>query len=283
MRSSHDDRTRQWIEAVSDTSLPIQLDDVMGDQPDADGADPVEPPLIDQLNWEEPMRNNRALAALAVAALIVVAGIALFVVGGDGDGVSTELDTPTGPADDAENTEQTVNTVATVVPATPLEAAIVYWEALSSGDREATRAAIDPAAHDSAAPMPFGRAESVDGMLDWYEAVDWAWQFERCAEQSDQILCTAGASNAWSQAIGLPPITGTFVVVVGEDGVTSVADAEESFVSQWGPLVFSPFSDWVATNHPDEAETMFGTPGDVTPEIIDLYRVNTERFVDAPR
>ncbi len=57
----------------------------------------------------------------------------------------------------------------------------------------------------------------------------------------------------------------------------------ENFLSQWSPLVFGPFSSWVGTNHPDEAQTMFGTPGDVTPEILELYRVNTERFVNAPR
>jgi hypothetical protein len=112
--------------------------------------------------------------------------------------------------------------------------------------------------------------------------VGWEWSLESCAKgDAGAVECTAAASNAWSDALGVEPVTGTFVVSIGDDGILTVNEQSVSFSSQWSPMVFEVFQRWVRSNHPDDARVMFDLGVDVTPEILALYEVNTERFVDA--
>ena len=98
---------------------------------------------------------------------------------------------------------------------------------------------------------------------------------------TERVECTATATNAWSDALGIEPITGTFLVRFGDDGIAAVGDQFASFGQQWRPMVFEVFAEWVEANHPDDAQVMFNFVVDVNPEILGLYEVNTERFVEA--
>jgi hypothetical protein len=157
-----------------------------------------------------------------------------------------------------------------------------FWEAVEANDRDAALGYVDPAAIESEAVAPFGRASTLAGQFDWYEAVGWEWTLEGCVEgDAGSVECTATASNAWSEALDVDPVTGTFVVQFSEDGITGVVDEGESFLNQWSPMVFEVFAGWVERNHPEDAEVMFNFEVDVNPEILKLYEVNTDRFVKA--
>jgi hypothetical protein len=165
---------------------------------------------------------------------------------------------------------------------TRLADAEAFWEAVAANDRDGALAYVDPAARESEAVSPFGRAHTLEGQFDWYESVEWQWRLGECVEgDAGSVECTATASNAWSEAMGVDPVTGTFVVQFGEDGITEVIDKDGSFEDQWVARVFEVFADWVSTNHPDDAEVMFDFEVDVNPEILNLYEVNTDRFVRA--
>jgi hypothetical protein len=167
---------------------------------------------------------------------------------------------------------------------TRLADAETFWEAVAANDSEGALAMVDPAAHESAAVALFGRAQTLEGQFDWYESVGWEWTPGECVEgDAGSVECTATASNAWSEALGVDPVTGTFVVQFGENGITEVVDKDDSFANQWLPMVFEVFADWVNANHPDDAEVIFNFEADVNSEILNLYEVNTDRFVEAQK
>jgi hypothetical protein len=161
---------------------------------------------------------------------------------------------------------------------TPVEDATAFWEAVEAGDLEAALTHVDPTAEVT----PFGRAGTLEGQFDWYEAVGWKWTLEECVEDdSGTVECTATAQNAWSDALEVESVPGTFVVRFGENGITEILDKGDSFQNQWSPQVFRVFAGWVETNHPEDAAIMFDFSVDVNPEILDLYETNTNRFVEA--
>ena len=83
------------------------------------------------------------------------------------------------------------------------------------------------------------------------------------------------SGRAWRS----PPHTGKRLRVL--DGVIiSVEEVDDSFVAQWGPQVFFRFRQWVDAYHPEDAAIMF-SDNPISDEILELYRVNTERFVAA--
>ena len=165
---------------------------------------------------------------------------------------------------------------------TPVDDAAAFWEAVETGDLDAALAHVDPTAVDSEAVTPFGRAATVEGQFDWYEAVGWKWTLEECVEgDTGTVKCTATARNAWSDALEVEPVPGTFVVRFGENGISQIVDEADSFASQWSALVFEVFAGWVFTNHPEDAAIMFDFSVDVNPEILDLFETNTNRFVEA--
>jgi hypothetical protein len=209
------------------------------------------------------LTDRRIVLTAVVAALAVLALVSC--------GQPSEQATSPTPSVEAGTT--------TVASSAKVEDAIAFWEALAAGDREAALGLVDPAGLKN---PPFGRAFTLEGQFDWYEAVGWNWTLEECGRaRTATVECTATAQNAWSDSLEVDPVTGTFVVRFGTNGITYVTEKNESFSSQWHPLVFDIFADWVATNHPADAEVMFEFWVDVNPEILDLYAVNTRRFVEA--
>jgi hypothetical protein len=167
------------------------------------------------------------------------------------------------------------------IAATPVDRATAFWVAMAAGDRETAIAQMATGATAVGRANTFGRAHTLQGQFDWYESVGFHWAIDECIETAEgEIECTVFGRNAWSDALGVEPVIGTFVMEVGEDGITEIAEKDESFTSQWLPLAFDVFAIWVWANHPADAAVMF-TDGDVNPEILDLYEINTERFVEA--
>lgn len=162
-----------------------------------------------------------------------------------------------------------------------LDRATDFWVAVSAGDREAALSYLDPLAAQSGDANLFGRASTLEANFDWYEAVGWEWTLDQCVEvDGGGIECTVTTRNDWSDAIGLEPIVSVHQVEVGDTGITAIIDKDENFRSQWIPRSFEVFANWVETHHPEDVLIMFG-PDDLNPQILDLYEINTERFVEA--
>jgi hypothetical protein len=164
----------------------------------------------------------------------------------------------------------------------PVDRAVAFWEAVEADDREAALGQVDPAVRDSGEANIFGRSSTLEGNFDWYEATGWQWALDGCIEiEGGVIECTVTARNDWSDAIGLEPIVGVYAVRIGQDGITDFIDKDENFRSQWIPQSFEVFAGWVDTHHPADAAIMFDRDRDLDPEMLELYRINTARFVEA--
>jgi hypothetical protein len=163
----------------------------------------------------------------------------------------------------------------------PVDRATTFWEAVAAGDGDAALEQVDAAVRDSGEANIFGRGSTLELNFGWYEATGWQWALEQCVEVGNDIECTVTARNEWSDAIGLEPIEGVYQVQVGQTGITDFIDKDENFRSQWIPQSFEVFAGWVNTHHPEDALIMFDRDRDVDPEILELYRVNTARFVEA--
>lgn len=267
---------RKWIQEVAATSRPVQIEDVLNwGSIDVDPLTPgepeqSEPPFIYELTQESPMTNKRNLylALLATAAAIVLVVFAVTNGTDANTGIADQVDLPTA-------------TTPTVVAADTADVATEFWMALAAGDREQALALVDPAEIDSADIVPFGHAETLEGVFDWYEAVGWKWQLAECTDfNDDQVRCTASARNAWSDALAVEPVSGNFFVRFSEDGIIAVEEDSNSFIVGWSPQVFEKFVQWVKEFHPDDAAIMWAEV-DLNQEILDLFELNTARFVEA--
>ncbi|MGH8951542.1 MAG: hypothetical protein ACRDX9_08955 [Acidimicrobiia bacterium] len=166
--------------------------------------------------------------------------------------------------------------------AVPVEQATAFWVAVSAGDREVATSYLDPDAAESGEANLFGRSWTFENQFDWYEAIGWKWTLDQCVEvEGGAIECTVAARNDWSDAIGLEPIDSVHVVEVAESGITAIVDKDENFRSQWLPRAFEVFGAWVGTHHPADAAIMFNREVDLNQEILQLYEINTARFVEA--
>lgn len=162
---------------------------------------------------------------------------------------------------------------------TQVEDATAFWEAVEAGDLDAALAHVDPTADLATFSWAVAPLEAT---LDWYEAVGWKWTLNECVEgDAETVECTATARNAWSDALEVEPVPGIFVFRFGENGIIEIVDKADMFLNKWSPQVFEVFAGWVETNHPEDFAIMFGSSGDPSAEILDLYETNTNRFVQA--
>lgn len=221
--------------------------------------------------------ERRRFAFIGTAlACVMVAMTGCSSAGEEPSAGGTSSDDVAAPSEGVESTQSTASSEAQV------ETATAYWEALASDDREVAISLVDPAFLESGAGDPFGRARTLEQQFDWYDSVGWQWALQNCAmSDAGAVECTASASNAWSEALGLEPITGTFVASYSDEGIRAVKDKSSSFSSQWLPMVYFVFEEWVQTHHPEDAQVMFNFGVDVNPEILAMYQLNTERFVEA--
>lgn len=219
------------------------------------------------------MSPSRNYLVAAVVAAVIAAGliIAIVLVASAGND---------GTSDDASAQEGESDLVAS--EATTADLATEYWQALAAGDRQAALALVDPAELDSQTLSPFGRAHTLEGQFDWYASVGWMWQLDECVNSGEgEADCTVFASNPWSEALGVDPVPGNFTVRASENGVVLTRDKANRFSALWARNVFEVFAEWVDENQPDDARIMFDFGTDVNPEILELYEVNTARFVEA--
>lgn len=226
----------------------------------------------------EAIREDRPLGArnsqrTFVGAVVIGAVLSITACSSSGDD-SAQDDEIAGDVTAASEGAESVSSSGDV------EIATAFWEAVAAGDRQAALDLVDPAFVADGAGNTFGRARTLERQFDWYDAVGWQWTLDECvAQDADDVECVAAASNAWSDALGIEPVTAAFRVDIGDNGILTITDRASMFSRQWAPNVFGVFESWVRANHPDDV-VMF-TGQEVDSEILSLYEVNTERFVAA--
>jgi len=240
------------------------------------------PRPFEQLDLEHPtMRpptKNQRILLVAAVGLAAVAGIGLWALRAD-DATTIATDPTTTTTEATAQDEESATTTSTA--RSVADVATEFWEALAAGDRQATLDLIATASMDSIVLPPAGLIEAPTDQFDWYQAVGWQWRIESCVDaEAGTAECTASATNTWSEAMDLDPVVGRFLVQVSDQKVTTISETGDPFSDQWLSFVFPSFFNWVTANHPDDAATMFETDSGLTEEILELYELNTIRFVD---
>jgi hypothetical protein len=179
---------------------------------------------------------------------------------------------------------------ASEVTAAPSQDAVAdataFWEAVVAGDRATALAYIGPPPEGEEPERLFGRAHNMESQFDWYQAVGWRWTLEGCTADDagpEYAECDVTAQNAWTEAMGLDPFPSTLVFRFDDDGhVREISGGAggDRFVDDWLARGWGPFRAWVEENYPEDLEVM--TADDVlSAEALELYEINTERFVTA--
>jgi hypothetical protein len=117
------------------------------------------------------------------------------------------------------------------------------------------------------------------------QATGWRYLQPECTAivpgPPNQVSCTYAMENAWSQALGVGPFTGSnfrFVIADGQiQQVTHTFDFHE-----FSPQVFAVFLDWLTATHPNDEDVMLNSSSgnfNVTPESIALFEHHTTEFV----
>ena len=158
-----------------------------------------------------------------------------------------------------------------------------FVEARDAWDGEAVRALVA----DDAVIDDFDVSNADDYLLgaEIEQATGWRYLQPECTAivpgPPIQVSCTYTMENAWSQALGVGPFTGsnfTFVIADGQiQQITHVFD-----FSQFSPQVYEVFLDWLTATHPNDDDVMINpTTGNfnVTPESIALFEHHTIEFV----
>ena len=212
---------------------------------------------------EEDMFTDRRIALNA----FVAAGAVLALVA---CGQQSEQATTPAPQMDVGTT---------IASSANVEDAIAFWEALAAGDREAALGLVDPAGLKN---PPFGRAFTLEGQFDWYEAVGWEWDARRVwtgqnrngrmhGDRAERLVrCSrSGSGNRY--------VRGSV-----RYGRHHLRHREARIVLQ--PMASARVRDLLRLGRRQSSSrrrVMFEFSVDVNPEILELYAVNTRRFVDA--
>ena len=98
-----------------------------------------------------------------------------------------------------------------------------------------------------------------------------------------EVSCTYTMANAWSQALGVGPFTGSsFDITIADGQIQQVTSNFNTSGFSW--QVWDVFTGWLRDTHPDDVDVMFERVGgnDVplkNPEAIALWAQHTTEFV----
>ncbi|MFV2039208.1 MAG: hypothetical protein ACC660_03095 [Acidimicrobiales bacterium] len=167
-----------------------------------------------------------------------------------------------------------------------IQTATAFVEARDAWDGEAVRALVaDDAVIDDFVATPDEYLTSVE----FERVTGWRFMQPKCLASDSgkvgEVTCTYTMQNAWSQALGVGPFSGSrfdFVIVGGE-----IRELTHTFdFSEFSPQVWEVMLAWVRDNHPDDVATMYDFTGsdDVprkTPEAVALWEAYTLEFAES--
>jgi hypothetical protein len=218
--------------------------------------------------------NSKILAAAAAVVIaVVIVGVVWAALDDSADPVATSPS-----IDDAAST--------TTEPPSARQVARAYWEAIAASDLDAAVALLDPSVVSHLHVKPAGSASTLAELFDFYDAVGWEWEVEGCRRTETQrnvVECGVVERNAWSEVLGIAPMTTSYRVAVRDGGVNRLSNREERCCPG-----LPEFYLWVHEMYPDDAAVMWESdPAAVMwesypdGERVALFELNTARFVDA--
>jgi hypothetical protein len=216
---------------------------------------------VSERTWVKP-----GVIVAAAAAILIVVGIVAFNSSDDDDAAVAAQD----PTEEA------------------LGVALDFVRARDAGDGEAVRSLVaDDAELDGEI---VSTADEYPAVAEFNQATGWRFTEPDCTTTvvgpPAEVTCTYVMENAWSQALGVGPFTGSSYQFVIADGqirqVTHNLDTSE-FGQAW-----DVFMDWLNDTYPDDVDTMIDPTDNVelpraTPEANALWEQHTTEFVSSQR
>ena len=166
--------------------------------------------------------------------------------------------------------------------------AVDFVEARDRWDGEAVRALVA----DDAEVSGENQVTTADEYLvnaEFERVTGWRFLEPECtASEVDppiEVTCTYLMENAWSQALGEGPFTGSnFTFVIADDQIQQITHYFN--FDLFAPQVFEVWVAWLTENHPDDVNVMYGFDGGIatvhsTPQALALQEQYTNEFVDS--
>jgi hypothetical protein len=261
------DRVRRDLHVIADRAnpSPTAWNSILAriDAPTDDVG--VEVVWRDPNDQRTPSRTRIAIwsGVAASAVLITVAVVAMTRGGDDADRVVA-----------VDETRQAIDLAQEFV------AARDRW------DGEAVRALVA----DDAEIVGESQVTAADDYLvnaEFERVTEWRFRDAECAATEVgppiEVTCTYVMENAWSQALGVGPFTGSSFTVLIDDG--QIQQVTHSFdVNLFSPQVFEVWVQWLNDTHSDDVDTMYDFTGPVpiahsTPEALNLQEQYTDEFI----
>lgn len=237
------------------------------------------------LDWGAPSRQLHARLAAAVFLVVAALGTAMVAVF-DGGGDEPDL-AGTPPAVDISTDNEAI-----------AEAFMTAWVE-GDGDAVAAMFAADGTLDMfivQTGPNSSGSAINQVSMLpalhDWYRAVGYEFHSTGCQEmftdvppgyEVPDVFCPYTFENELTRTFGREPLNRDFHLHIGDGEIDATGDQLQfdAFADIW-----QMFSEWVATNHPNDFERMYSSPSSLTPLLdqtsIALWERHIDEFVASP-
>ena len=166
--------------------------------------------------------------------------------------------------------------------------AIDFVEARDRWDGEAVRALV---ADDAVIVDDFfvATADEYVALADFERVTEWRFLHPECTATEDgppiEVTCSYTMENAWSQALGVGPFTGsTFEFVIADGQIQQIIHYFD--FNLFAPQVFEVWVAWLNDTHPDDVDVMYDFTDGVatihsTPEALALQEQYTNEFVES--
>ncbi|MGB7860933.1 MAG: hypothetical protein WBM90_10590, partial [Acidimicrobiia bacterium] len=169
------------------------------------------------------------------------------------------------------------------VSAAAVETSAAFVDAWGHSDPTAYSYLTDDA---SVSIYPTIGADQLDAEMRLRQAMGWVYEVDGCRvitvykfeDETRAVLCAVTHHSAWSDGLGVEPITTARVTLnVLGDRVRAAKLGFNRFQYD------SEIKEWLTTNHPEDVDLMYQYPNDPTPslsdEAIELWRRYTQEFV----
>lgn len=160
-----------------------------------------------------------------------------------------------------------------------------FVKARDRSDGEAVRALVtDDAVIDD---LAVSNADDYLLVAEFEPATGWRYMRPVCTatvlEPPVEVNCTYTMENAWSQALGVGPFTGSsFEFVIADGQIQQIRHSFDS--SQFSPQVFDVFLEWLTDAYPNDVDVMWDSSSGnalLTPEALALFEQHTTEFVSS--
>ncbi|MGI9607163.1 MAG: hypothetical protein ACR2P0_13585 [Acidimicrobiales bacterium] len=164
--------------------------------------------------------------------------------------------------------------------------AIDFMEARDAWDGGAVR---DLFAADATIAGFVDAPEEYVSQADFERVTAWRFREPRCTAAvvgpPSEVTCTYEMQNAWSEALGVGPFTGSdFDLVIDDGRITGLT--HDFAIEVFSPTVWEVVLDWVRATHPEDVDVLYDfstsvdRPG-TTPQAIELWEQYTAEFISS--